>query len=75
MSNISYTNNRRLFIEGALSLAISEAAGWVDHLEYNADDETVTIVCNNGHCYCANIACDSKIAIITDVMKVINAHS
>ena len=76
MSDITYTNDRRLFIETTLSLAISEAVGWVDHLEYTHVNsfEAVAIVCNNGHKYHANIECDSKKAIIEDVMNVISKH-
>ena len=65
---------KKQFVEGTMSDTVSEAVAWVNHLEYNEQMEEVAIVCNNGHKYYVNVACDSKGAIIEDVMKEVMRH-
>ena len=71
--------SKKQFVETVLSEAISVASGrgengWVDHLEFDEEREIVTIVCSNGHKYYANVAMDSHLAIIEDVMKEVMRH-
>ena len=65
---------RKQFVETLLSDTISTAVTWIDHLEYDEDRELVAIVCDNGHRYYANGACDSNRAVIQDVMKEVVRH-
>lgn len=70
---------RKQFIETILSDSISVASGrgkkgWVNHLLFNEAEEVVTIVCENGHTYEVNVAADSHLAIIEDVMKEVMRH-
>lgn len=65
---------RKQFVETLLSDTISTATPWIDHLEYDENNELVVIVCDNGHKYYANVACDSNKAVIEDVMKEVMRH-
>ena len=71
---------RKTFVETMLNETVSTAFEYIDHIEYcecNKDYfgfETVTIVCNNGCRYHANIECDSLGAIIEDVVKEALRH-
>lgn len=65
---------RKQFVETLLSDTISTAVSWIDHLEYDEDRELVAIVCDNGHGYYANVACDSNRAVVQDVMKEVVRH-
>ena len=66
--------DKKCFVETMLSDTIVEATVWIDHLEYNEDEEVVTVVCENGCKYRVNVACNSKAAIILDVIKEVLRH-
>lgn len=70
---------KKQFIESILSNTISIASGrgekgWVDRLTFDEKTEVITVHCKNGHCYFVNVACDSHLAIVEDVMKEIMKH-
>lgn len=66
---------KKQFVEGTMSETVCAAASWVDHLEYIEADEVVAIICQNGHCYYQNVACDSLSAIVEDVIRCVLRHS
>ena len=70
---------KKQFVESVLSTTISMASGrgekgWVDRLTFNEETEVVIIHCRNGHMYLVNVAADSHLAIIEDVMKEVMKH-
>lgn len=71
--------SRKEFVETILSETINIASGrgergWVDHLTFDERFEEVTIHCRNGKRYYVNVAADSHLAIIEDVMKEVMRH-
>ena len=73
------TISKKQFVETMLSSTISIASGrgdkgWVDRLTFDESSEVLTIHCRNGHCYFVNVACDSHLAIVEDVMKEVMKH-
>lgn len=78
--------SKKQFVESILSATISIASGrgyigddekekgWVDHLTFDERFEEVTIHCKNGKRYYVNVAADSHLAIIEDVMKEVMRH-
>lgn len=73
------TISKKQFIESMLSSTISIASGrgdkgWVDRLTFDESSEVLTIHCRNGHCYFVNVAADSHLAIVEDVMKEVMKH-
>lgn len=73
------TISKKQFVESMLSSTISIASGrgdkgWVDRLTFDESSEVLTIHCRNGHCYFVNVACDSHLAIVEDVMKEVMKH-
>lgn len=70
---------KKQFVESVLSTTISVASGrgekgWVDRLTFDEVSEVVTIHCRNGHCYFVNVACDSHLAIVEDIMNEVMKH-
>lgn len=71
--------SKKQFVETLLSETVSVASGrgengWVDHLTFDEEHEVVTIHCSNGYIYNVNVAMDSHLAIIEDVMKEVLRH-
>lgn len=67
--------SKKQFVETVLSETIHEASHNFDHLEYDEEREYVIIVCENGTRYDVNVACDSHLAIIQDVIRVALRHA
>lgn len=68
------TMKPKQFVETIMSETFAVATPWLDHLEYDEDNEIVTIVCENGYTYKVNVAMDSNRAIILDVIKEVLRH-
>lgn len=65
--------DRKTFTNTLLNDAIVAAADYVMAVEW-INDEQVDIVCNNGHRYHVNIACDSNRGIMADVLAEVRRH-
>lgn len=65
--------DKKTFTETLLNDAIVAAARYVMAVEW-INDEQVDVVCNNGHRYPVNIACDSSLDIMLDVLSEVMRH-
>lgn len=66
--------DKKTFVETLLNDAIATAAGYVARLEFSEESEIVDIVCNNGYRYHVNVACDSNLGIMQDVLSEVCRH-
>lgn len=65
--------DKKTFTETLLNDAIVAAARYVMAVEW-INDEQVDVVCNNGYRYPVNIACDSSLGIMLDVLAEVMRH-
>ena len=65
--------DKKTFTETLLNDAVVAAAGYVMAVEW-INDEQVDIVCNNGYRYPVNVACDSNLGIMSDVLAEVLRH-
>lgn len=65
--------DKKTFTETLLNDAIVAAARYVMAVEW-INDEQVDVVCNNGYRYPVNIACDSSLDIMFDVLAEVMRH-
>lgn len=65
--------DKKTFTETLLNDAVVAAAGYVMAVEW-INDEQVDVVCNNGYRYPVNVACDSNLGIMFDVLAEVLRH-